>query len=449
MALPLIVSFTLRFMFQLVDLVFARLIDETNNDAIAAIGLYSVVQFVFIAVWVGFSGGFTASLSQAFGSRDEARVASLKRTMLKLLCTLIPSMSMIGVALWFVIPHLGLQQGLADAFATYGTTLAIGMPLVGFWSMYPDSIVKAHQATRDTMVAGLLASVCNVALNSLFALVLGWGLFGIALATILSRFASLAYALWRAAALERARLRETWEPLPRTWSPPLGSILRLAVPGGLTFLLAALESGVINGLLLRAKEATTAVATYAVYDRLLLFAMMPASATAMAVVPFVARLLPSGEVRRIRHDLWRAWLMATGASLLITFLAGWVFADPITRFWIRGREDVDVEHVVSLAREAVHLLPLGALALVPFFVLRPTFEAANHLRLGVLVSMLRYLAFSIPLAWLAVRLAPTLGLSTVTAVVFGLVIAGVLSSTVTVLLVGRTLVEGARRDAST
>lgn len=439
MAWPLVISFTLRFMFSLVDIVFAGLIGAEDNADVAAIGLFAPLQLVFIAIWVGLSGGFTAALSQAFGSQDEARVRALKETMRRLLALLVPVLALTGVAVWSVVPYLGLKPSLTSAFRIYATTLVVGMPLTGFWSIYPDSIVKAHQETRTTMIAGLMSSVANISLNALFALVFGWGIFGIALATVVSRLPSLGYAARRAGRLEKARGAQRWTGIETMWAPPLAAILRLAVPGALTFLLGALESGVVNRLLAGLEDATTAIASYAVYDRLLMFALMPASATAIAVVPFVARLLPAGEIGRIRHDLVRGLLLAAGVSVVVTLTLGWLVAGPVVGFLIKSDA---AGH--SLALGIVRLLPVGALALVPFLVLRPVFEASNRPRLGVLLSLARYLLLAIPLVSLGAWTGPSLGLEPLLAMVLGLILAGLTAS----LLAARMVWASLRRAAA-
>ena len=83
-----------------------------------------------------------------------------------------------GVGIYYLIPQFGLPPALTENFRIYCTTLMIGMPLTGFWAIHPDSIVKAHHDTFSTMVAGLLASFSNVALNTLFVLGFDMGIFG-------------------------------------------------------------------------------------------------------------------------------------------------------------------------------------------------------------------------------------------------------------------------------
>jgi len=74
-----------------------------------------------------------------------------------------------------------------------------GSAFTSFWSILPDSIVKAHHDTRATMWAGIWSNVINVALNTVFTFVFHWGVLGIALSTVVGRIGGLVYALRKAA----------------------------------------------------------------------------------------------------------------------------------------------------------------------------------------------------------------------------------------------------------
>lgn len=442
MAVPLMISFTARFLFSMVDMAYAAVLGE-DNAAVGAIGFYIPFQAFYIAIWVGLSAGFTATISRAFGSGDEARVVELKRGMGRIFAFLIPMLLAGGVAIWFATPHLGLEPRLAAAFRVYATTMMIGMPLTGFWAIYPDSIVKAHHDTRSTMIAGLLSSATNITLNTVFVFVVGLGLFGIALGTVLSRIAGLSYAMVRAHRLERARLAAarvgtTGPPTAADRAPAVRAILVLAVPGALTYALTAFEGGVVNWILKSLPDSTTAIASYGVYHQLLALATMPAAGTSVAVVPFAARLLPQGRGAEVLADLRRGVLLVLVVSLALTTMAGLLFAEPVAGFFVKRSGNGDAGASPMLL-EVLRLLPAGAAAAAPFTVLRPVFEAAACPRVGVRLSVLRFVVFSLPAVLVGRALAPTVGLTPLTGVVAGLIAASSLASALAARLTRRVI----------
>ena len=424
MAAPLMVSFTLRFLFVFVDLAYAAVLDD-DNAAVAAIGFYAPLQSIHIALWVGLSAGFTASLSRAFGHRDEVRVAQLKRSMLTLLTMVIPLLMLVGAGVYLLVPHLGLEPRLSEAFLIYASTVAIGGPIIGFWSIYPDSIVKAHQDTRSTMIAGLASAFTNVALNTLFVFGFGWGIFGIALATVISRIAGLWYAMHRAGILEAGRRAAGWGSSEQVWPAPMSTMLMLALPGALTHLLMAVEGGVINKVLTGLPHSTAAIASYAVYQQLLMLAMMPAAGASVAVVPYVARAMATGEAARIRRELAGTVRLVLAIALGVTICSGWVFAEPISGFFVDRQSLGDS---TSMTMNAMRLLPLAALATAPFYILRPIFEATHKPRMGIEISIARFVVLSVPLILAGRHLAPAVGLDGLSGVILGIVTATGLAS---------------------
>ena len=426
MATPLVVSFTARFLFTFVDIAYAAVIDD-SNAAVAAIGFFAPIQSVFIAIWAGLSAGFTASIAHAMGAGDRGRVTALKRAMVRILIVLIPSLALtIGGGVQLVVPWLDLEPRFADAFTTYATTIGIGMPLFGFLSIYPDSIVKAHQETRSTMVAGLASTVANVILNTLFVFGFGLGIFGIALATVLSRLAGLGYAMHRAGILERAAGAEAGAA-SRAWPSPYTAILQLAAPGALAWLLQAGEQTVVNKVLAGLPDATTAIATYGVFNQLLMLALMPTTACAIAVVPWVARLMPAGERIRIGRELGQVLAGLLGIALVMTLMMGFVFAAPLAEFFVAQKPGADPA-APSPALGPLRFLPIAALAAIPFLLLRPFFEGAHRPRIGMSVSIVRFGLLGPPLIWWSPAVAAALGLRGVEGVILGVATAAAIAA---------------------
>ena len=445
LAVPLVISFTTRFLFTLVDMWFAKQVGE-GNSGVAAIAFFAPFQAFYIALWVGLSGGFTASLSTAFGHRDEGRVRDLKRGMLRILTGMVPILIAIGALHGWMIPGLyggHLEPALLESFQIYCTTLLCGMALTGFWAMYPDSVVKAHQDTRSTMIAGLIASFSNIGLNAVFVFVFHLGIFGIALATVLSRLTSLAYAIYRTRILERARLQESeWVPVPRQipWTPPVVAILTLAIPGALTFVLTGAEGAVINFVLASLPNSTDAIASWGVFERMLNLALMPAAGCAVAVVPFAGRLIPQGAIDRVRSDLLRTAIGVAVIGLVASALIGLAFPGAVARMFL---EPTAGGRLPGGALEILRLLPFAVIAAVPFYLYRPLFEAAQRPRLGTALSATRFLALGVPFLLVGWLLSDTLGWDGLNTIPAALIAASACASVLAIFRAVRLLRETA------
>ena len=77
----------------------------------------------------------------------------------------------------------------------------------------------------------------------------------------------------------------------------------------------AVESGIINRLLKALPSATEAIAAYAIQYRVLQFVLMPAIATAAAMLPFAARRFGERDVDGIRRGSAKRTSRGWGTSL--------------------------------------------------------------------------------------------------------------------------------------
>ena len=436
---PLVVSFWMRALFSFVDTYYASFLGDAS---VAAIGLSYPFELVMIAVWVGLSTGLTSTFSRAMGAREETKLRQyLDATWrLVLLCT--PAFALVGAGCWFFADRLAPDAEVAREFAIFGTTLIAGSAFTTFWSVIPDSIVKAHGDTRATMWAGIWSNVLNVVFNTIFTFVFHWGIFGIALSTVLGRFGGLIYALRKASAHERAR-KERGEPTVSGFDPhPYGAIFVLAVPGALSYVLMAGETGVVNELLRRVEHGKEALAAYAVYYRVFSFVAMPAIAASVAMLPFAARRFGARDVPGVKAGLREAHaagLVYIAVAAPILFLTAGPLAHQLTTSPV----------TVSFLVPALRWIPVAALVAMPFFLCRPVFEGLGLGRPGLVLSILRYVLLAAPAAWLGLEAALGRGVSPVLGVAWGVTIASVLSSAAMLFWTRAVLSRAGRTSEST
>jgi len=239
---------------------------------------------------------------------------------------------------------------------------------------------------------------------------------------VLSRIGGLAYALGRARFHERRRRISDETPGTAADPHPYRSILRLAVPSSLTFVLIAVEAGLVNYLLSKLEHPTASIAAYSIYYRVVLFGLQPVIATAVAMLPYAARRFGAGDLPGVRKGVRDASLASVVYSLVllgpVMLLAG-----P----WIAARLS-ESEETLRYASFALRMVPLACLTGSPFLLCRPVFEALNRGRPGLLMAALRYLVLTGPLAWAGLVLARQMGQPTLYGLIVGLLAAAATSS---------------------
>jgi Na+-driven multidrug efflux pump len=396
MAAPLVVSFWMRAAFTFVDTIYAATLGDA---AVAALGLTVPFEFLAIAVWVGLSTGLTSALSRAMGARQGEKIQQYLRASRRLVLAVAPAFMVLGAVIWFAAPRGGLDDAVYRAFRIYGTTLIGGGALTFFWSIIPDSLVKAHQDTRTTMWAGIASNFLNVGLNTLFLFVFHWGVFGIALSTVLGRIGGLVYAQVKARAHERRRLASFRAETRELDPAPYRAILSLAIPSSLTFALMASETAIINSLLAAAEKATEAIAAYSIFHRVALFALNPIIAASVALLPYAARRFGESDLGGIRRALRHTYVASLAYALLVAVPAIALAAEPVAR-WLT-ESDLTTRYATAL----LWLVPAACLLGAPFLLCRPIFEGMQRGRPGLVMALVRYLVLTPPTAWLGMRLA--------------------------------------------
>lgn len=428
LAAPLVISFWLRSAFAWIDTIFASLLKDSQGEAlgdasIAAIGLTLPLEFLLTACWVGASNGLTARLAAAMGEGSSEKVAQLKLAALKIISVL--AIFFVGIAgvVWFTSGLAELEPMLAKQFRIYATVLMAGSAISSFWSILPDSLVKAHHDTRATMWAGLASSLTNVALNTLFLFVFHWGIFGIALSTVLGRFAGLAYASWRAKKHEVVRMADPLQQVPGRHRYPIRRILVLAVPSALGFVLLGMESMSVNWILKGLPDATSALAAWSIFDQSVRFLAMPIIAVGVALLPLVARLQGEGRLEDVRLEL-NTGLRAAAIYVLLFVVPLAVLAGPAV---VRALTDTPITE--GLAHSTLVWMPFAVAGLAPFLLCRATFDGLQKPAPPLIAAAVRTVFLVIPLVWLGSRYHDALGLSPVAAACVAYVVGATLSGT--------------------
>lgn len=395
---PLIISFWLRAAFAWVDTVYATYLEGLEDASIAAIGLAVPFEFMLIACWVGTSNGLTARLSAALGARQGERIEQLKRATRTIITWLAGAFLLLAAGLWIGAHHVGLEPDVARQFQIYAAVLIGGSAVSSFWSVLPDSLVKAHHDTRSTMWAGIVSTVMNVVLNTVFVFVFHWGIFGIAFSTVLSRFGGLAYAARVASRHERARISAGRDNVPGVDARPVLSILAIAVPAALTFLLMSVEGLAVNGILVRTDDQAANLAAWSIFDRAVRFLAMPPIAIGVAALPLSARLFGSRDFVTIRAELRTALGAATAYGVLLVTPLVWAFWP-----WLCNAL-ASLPATRDAAVAGLWFVPLAVVASAPLFILRSAFEGLQRPRPGLVVAFLRA-GLVTALSWIGVRVA--------------------------------------------
>ena len=211
------------------------MLSSEGDQAVGAVGTANTYIGVFIIMFSIISSGMVAVMTQYIGAgRPGVAYQALR---LGLLFNLIVGLVLSLVLCFFsgtILRAIGIADQLLEPARTY-------MQVIGFFcvcnALTPvvSSYLRAFGHTAPTLAATIAANVVNLCLNALFLFVFRWGVWGVALATGISRLTNL---LWLVFAAKR-RIKNQPDPNPPANRAIFGQIVKVGLP-------AALETSLYN-----------------------------------------------------------------------------------------------------------------------------------------------------------------------------------------------------------
>ena len=175
-------------------------------------------------------------------------------------------------------------------------------------------ILQAVGDSRHPLYYLIVSSVVNVVLDLFFIAVLGMGVDGAALATIIAQYISAALCLWRLLRVKenyRVELRSIrfhWKMLKR--------VVRFGLPSGIQNSIIAIANVVVQSNINHFGDA--AMAGVGAYSKIEGFGFLPITSFTMAMTTFVGQNLGANEIDRAK----RGARFGTLVSVLMAELIG-------------------------------------------------------------------------------------------------------------------------------
>lgn len=317
----------------MVDMFFLTLLGE--QELAAAVGFAGTLLFFLVAVSIGLQIAMGALVARSIGARRRDLAGSYCTSSL-LFNTLVAAL-IAGVA-WFYVGDLLAAlgaKGITLAYATaYANILLPSMPLMVF-GMSAAAGVRAVGDARRSMWATLAGSAVNAVLDPIFIFAFDWGLEGAAMASVVSRVATLAVA-WHAL-FHVHHLPERVDVA--AFIRDLKAILRLATPAVLTNLATPIGASFV--LMSMAQFGDDAVAGAAIMGRITPLAFAAVFALSSAVGPIIGQNAGAGRYDRVLSTLVNAVLFGA-VYVLVMWLALWWGADYLVHFFSASAQAADL-----------------------------------------------------------------------------------------------------------
>lgn len=157
-----------------------------GDSAIAAIGATSSLYALLIDFASGLNSGCAIVVTQRFGAHDERKLKSAIAGIIELDAGITLAMTVLSFA--FLRPlmrFLNTPEGIFEQAYQYIAVICAGMIATIAYNLF-SSILRAFGNSRTSLYFLIISSVLNMGMDLLFVAVLGLGVAGAALATVIA-----------------------------------------------------------------------------------------------------------------------------------------------------------------------------------------------------------------------------------------------------------------------
>lgn len=383
----------------LAGMVDTLMLSSESDQAVGAVGTANTYISIFIIVFSVISAGMVAVMTQYIGAgRPGVAHQALK---IGLLINLIAGTAISAVLFFFAEPILlavGISRQLRADAVTY-------LQVVGLFcvcnALTPivSSYLRAFGHTAPTLTATMIANGVNLVLNAVFLFVFHWGVWGVALATGISR---LSHLLWLVlVARKRIKLqKEANMPANREL---LGKILRVGIPAAMETSLYHLALTIVISLLNQMDDTGMQATARAYALQLNNFCYCAAMALAQANAIMAGWRIGAGDLVACDKGTRKAALLSIGTSVGVACVFA-IFADPLVSLFTDDPQMISL--VGSLLVVDIFLEIGRASNLVFGMALKTSGDAVFPMVIAVVFAFLCAAGgtwlFGIHLGWLAV-----------------------------------------------
>lgn len=381
-AIPLFIGNIFQQIYNMVDSIVVG--NYVGAGALAAVGACGGAFNLVISLITGLTGGTSVVLAQYFGAgnKEMVRKTFLSATVVNLAAGML--LTIVGILL--TKPLLLILGTPADIMADarmYLTIMFLGV-LANCLYNGMAAVLRALGDPLTPLVVLIVCSLFNVVLDLLFVARCGWGVAGVAAATVLSQLISaiacIVYVLVRMPMLRFYR-NDTW-----IQKDVVLKIIRIGIPAALS------TSGVSVSVMFMQRAingyGSGVVAAYTIANRGEQVGLCLGYSIGMAVGTFCGQNIGARNFERVKRGMHIGYLISVTYALVIAAVMI-IFAEPLSMLFNKDPE------VVRIAVGCLRVTMIFAPVLVLVFVFQNFLRSAGDVSPTVWMSITEILARSV------------------------------------------------------
>jgi len=411
LSVPAMAGMFVMSLYSVVDMIFVG--RGVGALAIAGVSVIFPLQMFTMAVGMMIGMGTSSLISRSMGAGDMKRAERALGNAILLILILGGTLTIVGLAKTTFFIHLfGATDDVFPYAKEYMDVILFSVVLHEF-AMSSNGIIRAEGNARVAMISMFIGALLNIALDPIFIFVLGMGVRGAAIATVISQAVTTLYLLhYFLSGKSSLRIRVKnflleWAVVKQIVSIGFASFVRTAAVSFIAVIINRTLASYGGGI---------SIAVFGVIRRVMMFAAMPSMGIAQGLQPILGFSYGAKRYARGIEAIRKSAIIATVFSV-VAFLILLFFPSPIMRIFSTD---------TALVSQGTHAMKLAFLAfwLVGFHIVGSTiFQAIGKVIPTFILATSRQILFLIPLLlilprffqldgiWLSIPIADALSFS--------------------------------------
>ena len=390
--LPLLAGNVLQQLYNLADtIIVGQVVGEAG---LAGLGTTGPAILAITSIFVGIGLGAAVLLSQYYVKGD---LESLRRLVTTVYSLLLPLVAILVVGSVLLIdPLLRLiNVPVGDTFdysRIYMTIIVFGF-LGSFGFNLNAGIMQSMGNSFVPFVLLSISITLNVGLNILFTLGFGWGVAGVAIATVIAQTLSwvggIFYMNRRYPFLKLSLIRFEYH------MGQLKKAARVGLPSGINQTLFSVGNLVMQGFV--NTHGTVFLAGFTAAVRIDSFVVLPIQSISAAVTTFVAQNIGAGRFDRVKKGLKSGLVIGVGISVLVGAVI-WVFGPFVLRLFIDDKNPLVFQEVVNAGQAYLSSIMPFYFLLASMFVFHALLRGAGLMTVPMVTTLACLYVVRLPVA---------------------------------------------------
>lgn len=393
-AIPMLVGNVAQQLYNTVDtIVVGRYV---GSDALAAVGRAFPLLNFMLALFVGVSMGAGILVSQYFGAKNRAMLTRTIGNCLSLTGLAALATTIVGFAVTRpLMEALGTPERILDWSVQYMQILFLGITGALFYNVLAG-ILRGLGDSLSALAFLILATLLNIVLDLWFVISFGWGVAGVAWATILSQTISAILCY-----LKLNRMRDVFALNRNSFRLRGGvsrDILRLGLPAGVTQAIFSIAMILAQPLQNRFGPEYLAMST--ILMRVDGFAMMPNFSFGQTMTTFVGQNVGARKVERLQAGTRQGLALAVITAMVLT-ASILLFGREIMSLFMEDHE-IHKAYIINTGMRMMAIMAIGYVAMAFIQTLSGAMRGAGDTRTPMMISIFTSVILRLPLSYLLI-----------------------------------------------